>query len=172
MGQTHTPETQYAMEKQLSEDVAVLRAQVGALQGAVNKINDSFSSGFSQLSARMEIIGSLVKEVAVVQERQSAHSDGLARNFARIEQVERERAEESESFDRWKVQHERDTAKADKTHSRHVGIAIGISLCLSVIISLVVWFAKDTINQTRENTQRIHQLQLEEARRHGAPIGQ
>jgi hypothetical protein len=170
--------------------VAVLQAQQKTLDASLQSLNVAVREGFATMAARMERLGDIALSIERINADQRAHSDGLQRAFGEIrglrESIETRNAEEErlrtelarDIDDRFAVQasarlqyqeeHARVHAALDSKVTFAKGVLVGAGFLYTALVSLLVWAASTYIGETRENTKKLHQLELENARHHTA----
>ena len=168
--------------------VAVLQAQQSTLEVQNRELAKSVNEGFAAINAKIDRISDIAIAITQMSARQEAHSEGLSRAFNEIkgthEALDRSVAEMTQWRDRLEnsIDERFDVRDKSRTryHDEHAGVhaeierrltlarglVLGISLTYGVVLALVVWIAVGYLEDTGENRERIHQLELNEARAH------
>jgi hypothetical protein len=147
--------------------VAVLQAQQSTLDSSMRDLARTMSEGFASMNTKMDRLGDISLSLAGMAARQEAHSDGLQRAFSELksmrEAADRQIADQADYAEKQAEVHK----TIDNRLNTARGVAIGVMFAWTALVGLLTWGATSYISETRANTEKIHAIQLENARIHG-----
>lgn len=141
----------------IASDVAVLKEQGRATHQQVAQMESRMAAGFAEFGSRFDLLTKLMLDVTRMGERQEAHSSGLERAHAEIQDIKQDTAA-------WRTAHTRENEQTERRLAQWAGVAIGISLCAGALLGFVVWFAAGLSQRVDKTTDAVRELQLHEAR--------
>ncbi len=147
--------------------VAVLQMQQSTLDSSMRDLARTMSEGFASMNTKMDRLGDISLSLASMAARQEAHSDGLSRAFNELKSLREAMTKGIDDHAEYAEKQALIHSDIDKRMSTARGVALGLMFAWTSLIGLLTWAASTYIAETRENTSRIHQIQLENARIHG-----
>lgn len=147
--------------------MAVLQAQQSTLDSSMRDLARTMSEGFASMNTKMDRLGDISLSLAGMAARQEAHSDGLSRAFNELKSLREAYDKQMQDLADYEDKQVMVHSTIDKRLDTARGVAIGIMFAWSSLVALLVWGASTYIGATRDNTDKIHAIQLENARIHG-----
>lgn len=151
-------------------DVAALKAQSEMLGKAMQDLAVSVSGNFAAMNAKFEVVTELIREVTRMQEMQKQHSSAFERTFKGHDDLQHQVDELERSTREWQSAHEQSNQKTDRKLVLWHGIAIGLGVFATIMVSLVVYMAQTFVSEQQAQALRMRTLELEYARQHGQPV--
>lgn len=147
------------------EDIAVLKSQHSEIRRTVEEGNRATQNAIANLSGRMEVITGLMQDLAKLDARHDAQSEGLQRAFQEIQATDKVLAEHVDSEGSWRKEHEKENAATERTLSRWSGIAIGITLTIGVATAIATAAGGMILERLQDDISSINaELKAQDAR--------
>lgn len=166
--------------------VAVLQHQQESLEKSLKTLSDAVIAGFAGMNEKMDRLNDISLSIERVSAEQRAHSDGLGRAFGEISALRAESEQRGIADQQWRTAYTHDTddrfavqaAARLKQQEEHAlvhnkidakftfarGVLTGAGFLYTALVSLLLWAASTYIGDTRDNTARLHRIELENAR--------